>query len=99
MDDDLIEVSKKSTMRMIMRVQRSINRLHKIVLKTVEPVCLLANVSDESWLWHGTLGHVNFQLIRMLVEREMAAGLPLIDHLDQVCHSCLVAKQTRRSFR
>jgi hypothetical protein len=74
MDDDLIEVFEKSTMRMIMRVQRSVNRLYKIVLKTVQPVCLLANLSDESWLWHGRLGHVNFQSIRMLVEREMAGG-------------------------
>ena len=98
MDDDLIEVTEKSTMRMIMRVQRTWNILYKIELKIVEPVCLLANVNDESWLWHGRLGHINFQSIRMLVEKEMAGGLPLIEHPDQVCHSCLAAKQTRKSF-
>ena len=74
MDDDLIEVIEKSTMRMIMRVQRTGNRLYKIELKTIEPMSLLANVDDESWLWHGRLGHVNFQSIRMLVEKKMAGG-------------------------
>jgi hypothetical protein len=74
MDDDLTEVTKKKTMRTIMSVQRSGNRLYKIELRTVEPVSFLAKVADESWLWHVRLGHVNFQSIRMLVEKEMAGG-------------------------
>ena len=98
MDDDLIEVIDKNKMQTIMRVHRSVNRLYKIELNAVEPVCFLANVSDKSWLWHGRLGHVNFWSIRMLFEKEMAGGIPLIEHPDQVCHSCLTAKQTRKPF-
>jgi hypothetical protein len=45
MDEDLIEVSEKNLERMIMRV---------------EPVSLLSSMCDDSWLWHGRLGHVNF---------------------------------------
>jgi hypothetical protein len=56
MDDDLIEVSKKNTMRIIMRVQRSVNRLYKIQLNAIEPVCLLSNVSDQSCLGFGMAG-------------------------------------------
>jgi hypothetical protein len=96
MDDDLIEVFEKNPVRMIMRVQRSLNRLYKIELKYIEPVSFLSSIGDESWLWHGRLGHVNFQSIKMLVEKEMA-GVPLVAHPDQVCHSYLVAKQ-RSSF-
>ena len=98
MDDNLIEVAEKNPERMIMRVQRSLNRLYKIELKCVEPVCLKSSVDDESWLWHGRLGHVNFNSMKMLVEKEMAGGLPLIEHPDQLCQSCLAAKQTRGSF-
>jgi hypothetical protein len=98
MDGDIIEVTEKCTARVIMRVQRTDSRLYKIHLTTVEPVCLMANTSDSSWLWHGRLGHINFQSIRMLVEKEMARGVPLIDHPDQVCHSCLAAKQTRMPY-
>jgi hypothetical protein len=98
MDDDLIQVAQKNPEKMIMRVQRSVNRLYKIELKTGEPVSLLANVNDMSWLWHGRLGHVNFHSLKMLSEKEMVGRLPLIDHPDQVCQSCLAAKKTRCSF-
>jgi hypothetical protein len=98
MDDDLLEVTEKSRMRTIMRVQRSVNRLYKIELDTVELVSFLVNASDNNWLWHGRLGHVNFNSIKMLALKEMAGGVPLIEHPDQVCRSCLSAKQTRKSF-
>ena len=74
MDDDLIEVTEKNPERVIMRVQRTVNRLYKIELKPIEPVCFLTHVSDQSWLWHGRLGHVNFQSLRLLAEKEMAGG-------------------------
>jgi hypothetical protein len=50
MDDDLIEVIEKSKMQTIMRVHISVNRLYKVEINVVEPVCFLANVSDKSWL-------------------------------------------------
>jgi hypothetical protein len=82
MDEDLIEVSEKNPERVTMRVQRTANRLYKIELKPVHPVCMLANVGDVSWLWHGRLGHVIFQSLKMLVEKEMAGGIALIKHPD-----------------
>jgi hypothetical protein len=57
-----------------MRVQRSGNRLYKIELQTVEPVCFQTRSDNLAWLWHGRLGHVNFQSIKMLVQKEMAGG-------------------------
>ena len=30
--------------------------------------------------------------------KEDGRGVPLIEHPDQVCHSCLAAKQTQKSF-
>jgi hypothetical protein len=85
MDDDLIEVFEKRNDRTIMRIQRSLNRLYKIELKPTEPASFLTSMDDVSWLWHGRLGHVNFQSLKMLVEKEMVGGLPLIKHPDQVC--------------
>jgi hypothetical protein len=75
-------VTNKKTWRVITRVQRTINRLYAIYLNAVEPVSFLASVGDQSWLWHGRLGHVNFHSIKMLVEKEMARGVPLISHPD-----------------
>jgi hypothetical protein len=66
MDEDVIEVSEKNPPRLIMKIQRSRNRLYMLELNPVEPVCLLASISDQSWLWHGRLGHVNFHALKML---------------------------------
>jgi hypothetical protein len=98
LDDDLLEVCEKQSERMIMRVPRTLNRLYKIELKTVEPRCLIADIGDQAWLWHGRLGHVNFRALSQLVKKGMASGVPEISHPEQVCSDCLAAKQTRIPF-
>jgi hypothetical protein len=52
MDDDWLEVHDKISSRLIMKVERSANKLYKVDLKLVAPVCLLTSVSrgDQSWL-------------------------------------------------
>jgi len=98
LDDDLLEVSEKNPRRLIMKVQRSGNRLYKIQLKTVDPTCLMVNIGDDAWLWHGRLGHVNFRSLKYLASKGMATGVPQLNHPDQVCRDCLTAKQTRFPF-
>lgn len=98
LDDDLLEVSEKNPVRVIMRVQRSLNRMYKIELKAVDPACLMVNIENQAWLWHGRLGHVNFRSLKQLVSKGMANGVPKISHPEKVCNDCLVAKQTRSSF-
>jgi hypothetical protein len=55
-------------------------------------VSLLSSLDDPAWLWHARLGHVNFQAMKLLVDKEMAGGVPAIFHPNQLCQSCLVAK-------
>jgi hypothetical protein len=98
MDDDEIIVSEKYPPRLIMCVQRTTNRLYKIELNTIDPACLLASLEDQGWLWHGRLGHVNFQAMRKLVDKDKVGGVPLVQKPDQVCQSCLATKQTRVPF-
>ncbi|KAJ9557664.1 hypothetical protein OSB04_012278 [Centaurea solstitialis] len=83
--------------RLVMKVQRSKNR-YKIALQTTQPVCLLANLDDEAWVWHARLGHVNFRVIEWMVQKDLVRGVPSIKHPEQVCEGCMVAKRTRRSF-
>lgn len=85
MDEDIITVTEKCPRRMIMCVQRNANRLYKIGLSVGDPVCLLASMEDQGWLWHGRLGHVNFHALKQLVDKEMVGGVPLIQKPDQVC--------------
>ena len=81
-----------------MRVGRTQNRLYKVELKIAVHVCFLSSVTEQAWLWHGRLGHVNFNSMKLLADKGMAAGVPAIAHPDQLCRACLAAKQTRVSY-
>lgn len=83
---------------LLMKVRRSPNRLYKIALESCRPICLMAKVQDPAWLWHARLGHVNFFALKMMAEKGMATGLPMISHPNQICEGCLIAKQARLPF-
>lgn len=56
-----------------MKVDRTQNRLYKVELKIALPVYFLASVTDQAWLWHGRLGHVNFNSMKLLTDKDMVA--------------------------
>ena len=57
-----------------------------------------ATVEDNNWLWHLWFGHLNFRGLKLLVQKNMAIGLPMINILDCACEGCLLGKQHRNSF-
>jgi hypothetical protein len=44
------------------------------------------------------LGHVNFDSLKMMAQKEMLKGLSSIIHLNQLCEGCLVGKQFCKTF-
>ncbi|KAD6453258.1 hypothetical protein E3N88_07963 [Mikania micrantha] len=84
--------------RLLMKVERSVNRLYKILLSPARPVCLTSKIDEEAWLWHVRLGHANFQTIEMVSKEGLVEGLPPLTHPKQLCEGCLVSKQTRKNF-
>ncbi|KAK1419234.1 hypothetical protein QVD17_28397 [Tagetes erecta] len=97
MKDDLLLMHDDKG-KLLMKVQRSKNRLYTIRLKTGKPVCLQAKIDNDDWLWHARLGHVNFDSMKQMVEKNMVVGMPKIDGENQICDACLVGKQTRQPF-
>ena len=85
LDDHVLELLEKDPYRLILKVERTPKRLYKIELQVAVPVCYLASVRDEAWLWHGKLGHVNFISLKLLVNKGMAEGVPSIVYSDQLC--------------
>jgi hypothetical protein len=82
--------------RLLAKVTRSRNRLYLLDLKVEQPVCLAAQGGQEAWLWHARFGHLSFEALGRL--GEMVRGLPHIDHVGELCDSCLVGKQRRSAF-
>jgi hypothetical protein len=98
MDEDVLKVFEKRPMRLLLKVQRSSNRLYRVDMKPVMSECLMGSVEELEWLWHGRLGHVNFRTLKMVGEKEMVGGVPVINQPDKLCHPCLAGKQTRQPF-
>ena len=74
------------------------NRLYVLKLDIGRLVCLAAQGDDASWRSHARFGHLNFCALQKLEWEGMVRGLPHIDHVDQVCNSCLAGKQWRMAF-
>lgn len=83
---------------LLAKVTRSKNCLYTLPLKLVEPVCLLSRMHNDAWLWHTRYGHLNFHALRNLASKGLVEGLPMIDHVDQICTGCHVGKQKRTPF-
>jgi hypothetical protein len=77
---------------------RTGNRLYTVKLGVVPPVCLPSKLKDEAWLWHARFGHLNFRALRELSRKDMATGVPVIDHVEQVCEGCALGKHHRAPF-
>jgi hypothetical protein len=84
--------------RLMAKVDRAANQLYVLELNIACLVWLTAQCNSEAWRWHARFGHLNFKGLRQLSKGDMVRGLPQIDHIDQVCDSCLVGKQCRLSF-
>ncbi|KAJ4740894.1 Transposon Ty1-H Gag-Pol polyprotein [Rhynchospora pubera] len=84
--------------QLLIRVKRARNRLYILNLDVTQPICLKTHLNNEDWLWHARYGHLNFQALRTLSQKELVAGLPLVNHAEQVCSGCLVGKQRRSPF-
>nr|GEW16119.1 zinc finger, CCHC-type [Tanacetum cinerariifolium] len=84
--------------KLLMKVERSKNRLYSIRLQIEAPICLLANVDNQAWLWHARLGHLNFDNINKIIRKNLVDGIPRIDHAGQVCDACLLGKHSRTPF-
>ena len=53
---------------------------------------------DEAYLWPLRYGHLNYNGLKLLKDKNMAVGLPPIAKLNQVCEGCIYGKMHRLPF-
>jgi transposase InsO family protein len=73
------------------------NRLFSLQIQIFQH-CLVAKEVDSTWLWHYRYGHLNFNGLKTLYQKNMVIGLPNITHFNKVCEHCVVGKQHRKEF-
>ncbi|XP_033138570.1 uncharacterized protein LOC103844422 isoform X1 [Brassica rapa] len=84
--------------KLLVNAIRSRNRLYKVHMGIKDKTCLLSTATSESIRWHERLGHVNWETIESMVQRELVIGIPRVTSDKRVCSSCMLGKQTRKSF-
>lgn len=63
------------------------------------PMCLQAEevIEKEAQLWHSRFGHLNYESLRMLSQKNMVVGLPSLKPTKDICTVCLTGKH-HKSF-
>nr|GEY71961.1 zinc finger, CCHC-type [Tanacetum cinerariifolium] len=97
MEDDKLQLYDMDN-KIFMEVTRQRNRLYKASIRIGTHVCLLANLKDTTWLWHTRLGHLNFESLKTMTQRNLVHGIPTIKHETQICDVCLIGKHSRTPF-
>ncbi|GKB03470.1 putative ribonuclease H-like domain-containing protein [Tanacetum coccineum] len=89
--------------QVMLKIPRKDN-MYNFDLKNVVPAkgltCLFAKATnDESKMWHGMLGHINFKTINKLVKGNLVRGLPSkIFENDHTCVACQKGKQHKATL-
>jgi hypothetical protein len=83
---------------LVAKVKHASNRLYILYLDVNRLVCLAAQGTSLAWRWHSRYEYLNFRGLKRMAEGEMVRGLLQIDHVDQVCDSCLAGKQKWTTF-
>jgi hypothetical protein len=61
--------------------------------------CLVATIND-SFLWHGRLGHISMDILSKLAQNELVKRLPHIAlKKEKLCDVCQMGKQVKTSLR
>lgn len=72
--------------------------MYKVTLEAESSLCLQVMMPDASSKWHTRLGHINYENLRLMVDKELVTGVPKITVTKKTCVSCLLGKQSRQSF-
>lgn len=52
----------------------------------------------ESTLWRLRFGHLNFNSLKLLKQKEMVIGIPSINNERKICEGCIYGKMHRLSY-
>jgi hypothetical protein len=74
------------------------NRCFPLSLESITPAARKASVTEDSWIWHKRLGHLNFASMKKMQQKEMVCGLPVLTEVEDVCAGCALGKHHREKF-
>lgn len=74
------------------------NKCFPLLMKDMNGSALKASVEGDAWKWHKRLGHLNFNILQLLSDKEMVMGLPKLKKSTGVREGCIAGKQHKVTF-
>ena len=84
--------------QLLVKAKRARNRLYKVVMEVENTRCLQLIYLRDSSTWHARLGHVGLNNLKLMIKKNLVAGMPKFEVEKETCASCLRSKQVRKSF-
>lgn len=97
--DNVCEIKRKGSVVPLVKIHMSKNKMFPLELSWLDDCALVADVSKMSQLWHLRYGHLHFNGLKLLSQKNMVCGLPSIVHDDSLCEGCVYGKQHRLPFQ
>ncbi|CAL9003641.1 unnamed protein product [Prunus brigantina] len=85
---------------LIMETEMTHNRMFAVLARCApkEQQCFSSIITDQEDLWHCRYGHLSWNGLKVLQQKNMVAGLPQFQVSQKVCENCLVGRQHRDPF-
>lgn len=96
-DGNICEIKSKKSEKCI-QIHMTGNKMFPLEISCIDDFALVANVKNQSWLWHLRYGHLNYNGLELLEKKNMVHGLPHISCSNNICESCVYGKQHRLPF-
>lgn len=96
--DGMCEIKNIKSENSIFKVHMTENKMFPLELSCLDDCAMVANVRNESRLWHLRYGHLHFNGLKLLGQKNMVMGLPSIGSVDSVCGGCVYGKQRKLPF-
>lgn len=97
--DYLVDIFDDRTFEnLVARVQMTSNMCFPMTLEYGNEVARRATVEETTWNWHMRFGHLNFQSLKSLQQKEIVYGLPEIKDASKVCKGYVMGKAHKKTF-
>ncbi|XP_074362887.1 uncharacterized protein LOC141703204 [Apium graveolens] len=96
-EDHCVTFDKKKKFS-VARVRIIPNKTFHLIMPLEGGVALKVVKNDDTFSWHLRYGHLNFNGLKLLKEKNMVIGLPSISKNSEVCEGCLYGKMHRLPF-
>ena len=82
------EFRKKGSNELIVRVTMAENNMYSLELNNIDYCALVSDLNKSLWLWHQRYGHLNYNRLKLLNQKNMVDGL--LACTDDVCEGCVL---------